>query len=107
MAHRSIKGRMINMDEIRNSNGSKKALGNGNMNARGDIIKPTGEIVKTREQIIKDYNSSNPNAVRHVSLKDKINSIPVMKADEVVKALNDMKKKQETKPRKLIDKDDE
>jgi hypothetical protein len=46
------------------------AIGNANMNARGDILGPGGAIVKRREEVMQEYHNANPKAVRRVSLKD-------------------------------------
>ena len=35
------------------------AIGNMNVNARGDEIDPAGNITKTREQIMREYNELN------------------------------------------------
>jgi len=34
------------------------------VNARGDELGPGGEIVRTREQVLKDYYDKNPRSVR-------------------------------------------
>lgn len=112
--HKSIKGRTINMDEIRNFHGNQRAIGNANLNARGDLLDKNGKIIKFRHDMVQEYYNSNPNAVKHISLKDNISSIPVLQNDELSKVLdsmqakqNDKKENDSTKKRKLVDKDDE
>lgn len=107
--HKSIRGRLIQMDDIRNSHGSQRAIGNAGLNARGDVLDSKGNIIKYRHEIVQEYYNKNPNAVKHISLKDKINSIPVISGDEITKTLKDIKQKQDEevkKSRKLIDKED-
>lgn len=102
--HRSVKGRQINMEELRNVHGTQRAIGNASLNARGDVLNEKGEIIRLRSDIVKDYNNSNPAAVKHVSLKDRISSIPVMQPDELTDTLNKMrneKNETEKKTRKL------
>jgi hypothetical protein len=68
--HRSMRGRYIDMDAMRNQNQSKPALGNAKMNARGDVIGLHGNVVVRREQIIQSYFKNNPAGVKRASIKD-------------------------------------
>ena len=54
--YRTSRGSMIDMDMIRLANESTIAVGNMKTNARGDELGPGGKIVKTRAQIMKEYN---------------------------------------------------
>ena len=54
MKHTSYKGRLIDMDMIKFQNQDKVALGNANMNARGDILGAGGTIKKTREELLAE-----------------------------------------------------
>jgi hypothetical protein len=65
----SMRGRVIDMDALRAQNEDSRAIGNGRMNARGDIIGPNGQIEVRREQIARDYHNRNPMAAMPVSLK--------------------------------------
>jgi hypothetical protein len=65
----SMRGRVIDMDALRAQNEDSRAIGNGKMNARGDIIGPNGQIEVRREQIARDYYNRNPMAAMPVSLK--------------------------------------
>jgi hypothetical protein len=40
------------------------AVGNARVNARGDELGPGGKIIKKREEIMNEYYSNNPNAVK-------------------------------------------
>jgi hypothetical protein len=40
------------------------AVGNARVNARGDELGPGGKIIKKREEVMNEYYSSNPNAVK-------------------------------------------
>ena len=46
--YRSMQGRMIDIDKLRASNEDVRAVGNMNVNARGDVIAKGGNIVKTK-----------------------------------------------------------
>ena len=53
--YRTMQGRMVDIDQLRAANESVQAVGNMNVNARGDILGPGGAIVTPKEQIIKKY----------------------------------------------------
>lgn len=67
MAHRTARGSIIDIDAIRNANADQPAIGNGSMNARGDII-AKGEIVQTRESLVDEYYKTS-SSVRRVGLQ--------------------------------------
>lgn len=67
---KTMKGKTIDIGAILAQSQDTVAIGNANMNARGDILGKGGEVVKTAASISKSYNTSNPKAVKRVSLKD-------------------------------------
>lgn len=89
--HRTMRGTIIDMDRIRAENEFETAVGNANMNARGDILGPGGKIVKTREDLMKEYYNSNPKAVKKVNLgeeKDSKESEKFLRPQEAARQLN-------------------
>jgi hypothetical protein len=68
--HRSMRGRYIDMDAMRNKNQHAPALGNASMNARGDVIGSHNNVIVRREQIIQSYYKNNPAGVKRASIKD-------------------------------------
>ena len=58
--YRSMQGKTVDMDLLRQKNELTPAVGNAKVNARGDELGPGGKIVRTREQVLKDYYDSNP-----------------------------------------------
>lgn len=68
----SMRGKTIDMDALSAANEQARAVGNGKMNARGDIMGMNGQIEVRREQIAREYYNSNPQASRQVSLKPAI-----------------------------------
>lgn len=52
--HTSYRGQNIDMDMMKYQNQHDTALGNANMNARGDKIGTGGTIIKTREELIAE-----------------------------------------------------
>jgi hypothetical protein len=54
--HRTARGLPIDMDRLRLANETTIAVGNMNVNARGDQLGPGGKVIKTRSQIMADAN---------------------------------------------------
>jgi hypothetical protein len=67
---KTMKGKSLDVTPILTKNETKIAIGNANMNARGDILGPGGKILKRREEVAQEYHNQNPKAVRRVSLKE-------------------------------------
>jgi hypothetical protein len=61
--HTSMRGKPVDMEKLNLRNELTPAVGNMKVNARGDELGPGGKIVRTREQILQDYNKSNPRAI--------------------------------------------
>lgn len=57
--HHTYKGRAIDMQALLMVNEHAVALGNANMNARGDILGEGGQIIRTSEQITEEYYQLN------------------------------------------------
>jgi|TARA_A100001011_G_scaffold123941_1_gene130821 hypothetical protein len=53
--YRTMQGRMVDIEKLRAANESVRAVGNMKVNARGDVIGAGGEIVTTKETVIKKY----------------------------------------------------
>jgi len=80
--HRSARGAIINFDELARLNSDVIAIGNANLNARGDQLGQGGKIIRKVTDIPEHqrpdpnaaYNQDNPNAVRQVSIKSSIDN---------------------------------
>lgn len=70
MKVKSMRGETVDFAKYMAQNEDAIAVGNANMNARGDIVGPGGKVQKKREEIAAEYHAANPNAVRKVSIKD-------------------------------------
>lgn len=53
--YRSANGKMIDLDLLIARNELTPAVGNARVNARGDELGPGGKIVRTREEVLKDF----------------------------------------------------
>lgn len=68
MTVRSMRGQQIDMVKLISENSQKVAIGNAGLNARGDKVTSQGMIIATREQVMTEYNSTNPKAVKQMGL---------------------------------------
>ena len=70
---KSIKGKEIDMEAMQEANATTIALGNANMNARGDLIGRGGKILKTKEKLANEYHIMNSaNTVRNAPIHQPI-----------------------------------
>ena len=53
--YRTMQGRMVDIEKLRATNEEVRAVGNMSVNARGDVVGTSGKIVKTKEQLMKEY----------------------------------------------------
>ena len=53
--YRTMQGRMIDIEKLRGANEEIKAVGNTNVNARGDVMGVGGNIATPKSQVIKNY----------------------------------------------------
>lgn len=52
-------GNKIDVEHLIAKNEQTIAVGNRKVNARGDLLGPGGKVVKTRDQIMKEYYEAN------------------------------------------------
>ena len=58
--YRTAQGKVINMDNLRFQHENERAVGNMGTNARGDQVDKHGNIIRNRNDIMKDhYNPAN------------------------------------------------
>ena len=95
---RSYKGKVIDFDEFiaTNNRENTQAVGNMDVNARGDVIDSKGKVIKTREEVAREYNKQTTKAVVSSSLLDDIDEgVTELKDDP--KVLNRKKAEAEQK----------
>jgi len=56
--YRTANGRVVDMDLLRQKNELTPAVGNVRVNARGDELGAGRQIVRSREDILKDFYAS-------------------------------------------------
>jgi len=57
-----MQGKVVDMEKLMRQNELMPAIGNMNVNARGDELGPGGKVTRRREDIVADYYEDNPNA---------------------------------------------
>jgi hypothetical protein len=53
--YKSMQGKTVDMDLLRQKNELTPAVGNAKVNARGDELGPGGQIIRKREDVMKEY----------------------------------------------------
>lgn len=62
MRYRTMQGREVDFEKLMSQNEMMPAIGNMNVNARGDELGPGGKIIRKKEEIVADYYENNPKA---------------------------------------------
>lgn len=74
--YRTAQGKSLDIEKLRLKNETTQAIGNMNVNARGDQLGPGGKIVRPREEVINaHYRVDNPNGKR-VTNRNTTDDIP-------------------------------
>ena len=79
--YRTMQGRMVDIEKLRTANEGVQAVGNMNVNARGDVLGAGGQVVRLKETIIKQYYEQPKGMVSDTPTKNK--SMPAPKAEPV------------------------
>ena len=79
--YRTMQGRMVDIEKLRAANESVQAVGNMNVNARGDVLGAGGQVVTPKETIIKKYYEQPKGMVSDAPIKGK--PMPAPKAEPV------------------------
>lgn len=94
---RTYKGKVVDFDDIIKGKDKEQAVGNANMNARGDILDEKGRIKQSKEDRARDYNRNVSNSVIKSSLLDEVDEeLPDLNTAAKKKAAT--QKKAESKP---------
>ena len=67
--YKSMQGKQVDMDLLRQRNELTPAVGNARVNARGDELGAGGKIVRPKEEVLKDYYKSSTGVVSEAATK--------------------------------------
>ena len=81
----SFRGHQVDMVSLAKKNEKVVALGNANMNGRGDILGKGGKIIKTREEVLADWYATHTVEKDVKNLKETIDNTTDEIVDEMVK----------------------
>ena len=88
--YRTMQGKNIDMDLLRQRNELTPAVGNVRVNARGDELGPGGKIVRKREDVLRDYYEDNVPATEFETpvqpAKEEVDEAPAVQVEEVKKS---------------------
>ena len=90
----SMRGKRVDLDLLRKRNELTPAVGNARVNARGDELGPGGKIIRSKENIVKDYYQSQ-NAVPEPIKKSKIEETPAVEEEAKPATRTSRRRKQE------------
>ena len=85
--YRTMQGRMVDIEKLRTANEGVQAVGNMNVNARGDVLGAGGQVVTPKETIIKQYYEQPKGMVSDTPTKNKPTQAPI---SEPVKTVQKM-----------------
>ena len=83
----TAKGKVLNMAALASANEKEIAVGNMDVNARGDVLKPgrRGEIVIQNEEVQQAYYEATKPAIEEVSIKQEPAPVKAKKTQSKVK----------------------
>jgi hypothetical protein len=106
--HRSLRGKIVDMELLRKRNELTPAVGNAKVNARGDELGPNGTILRKREEVVSDHYANAGTATHsqppEIAVQAEVQAEPVakktakkvkVKQDPVAEAAPDLSKEEE------------
>ena len=69
--YKTMQGKTVDMDLLRQRNELTPAVGNVRVNARGDELGPGGKIIKKREDVMSEFNRKNAPIADEIAVKKK------------------------------------
>lgn len=67
--YKSMQGKQIDMDLLRQRNELTQAVGNAKVNARGDELGPGGKIIRKKEEVLREYYESSSSMPDEIAVK--------------------------------------
>jgi len=82
--YKTMQGRMVDIEKLRAANESVQAVGNMNVNARGDVLGAGGQVVTPKEKVIKKYYEQPKGMVSDTPNKGKPMPAPKVETKKTV-----------------------
>ena len=90
--YRTMQGRMVDIEKLRATNENVQAVGNMNVNARGDVLGAGGQVVTPKSEVIKKYYEQPKGMVSDTPSKGK--SMPAAEPVRSVQKMTPVPKKE-------------
>ncbi|BDR25757.1 hypothetical protein EST35_0289 [Pseudomonas phage vB_PaeM_PA5oct] len=98
MQKKSNNGVLVDMDSLRIQNENVVAVGNMNVNAKGDKLGPGGEIIETAAERVHRYHSEHQTETATASIKPNLDE-----EDEHEEVVQSKKVTKEKRKKEIID----
>ncbi len=85
--YRTMQGRMVDIEKLRAANESVQAVGNMNVNARGDVLGAGGKIITSKAQVMKQYYEKPKGMVDDTPSRSKPTPAPRVEAKKTVQKM--------------------
>lgn len=85
--YRTMQGRMVDIEKLRTANESVQAVGNMNVNARGDVLGAGGQVVTPKETVIKQYYEQPKGMVSDTPTKNRSTQAPKVEPIKTVQKM--------------------
>ena len=85
--YRTMQGRMVDIEKLRTANEGVQAVGNMNVNARGDVLGAGGQVVTSKETVIKQYYEQPKGMVSDTPTKNKPTPAPKVEPVKTVQKM--------------------
>jgi hypothetical protein len=98
--YKTMRGKMVDMDQLQQRNELTPAVGNARVNARGDEIGAGGKIVRKREDIMKEYYETTnkvPDVPKPKKEAESVKEAPAPKATKTATKTRAQQKVEDTK----------
>ena len=67
--YKTMQGKQIDMDLLRQRNELTPAVGNAKVNARGDELGPGGKIIRKKEDVLREYYENSSSMPEEVAVR--------------------------------------
>ena len=88
--YRTMQGRMVDIEKIRAANEDTRAIGNMNVNAKGDVLGPGGSIAQTKQEVMAKYYEQPKGMVADEPLSSRTVAAPKKATPEPQKPVQKM-----------------
>tara|TARA_B100001057_G_scaffold478997_1_gene550099 strand:+ start:2666 stop:3094 length:429 start_codon:yes stop_codon:yes gene_type:complete len=85
--YRTMQGRMVDIEKLRAANEGVQAVGNMNVNARGDVLGAGGKVVTSKAQVMKQYYEKPKGMVDDTPTRSQPTPAPKVEAKPQVKKM--------------------